>query len=46
MARAGVPVGISFLGTRHSEARLLALAHAFEQAGGTRPRPVLPAIAA
>ncbi|CAM3580528.1 Amidase domain-containing protein [Bordetella sputigena] len=32
MARAGVPVGISFMGAPHDEARLLALAHAFEQA--------------
>ncbi|ARP83588.1 hypothetical protein CAL12_24105 [Bordetella genomosp. 8] len=36
MARAGVPVGLSFMGARHGEARLLSLAHAFEQARGFR----------
>jgi amidase len=36
MARAGVPMGISFMGPPHGEARLLGLAHAFEQARGKR----------
>jgi len=42
----GLPVGISFLGTAWSEARLLALAYAFEQGTGHRKaprfRPTLP----
>ena len=32
-AVAGLPVGVSFTGPRGSEPRLIALAHAFEQAG-------------
>jgi amidase len=40
MVHAGVPVGISFMGTPYSEARLLALAYAFEQAAGSRMTPV------
>jgi amidase len=41
MARAGVPVGISFMGAPYSEGGLLALAYAFEQAGETRATPDL-----
>jgi amidase len=33
----GLPVGLSFTGARWSEPRLIALAHAFEQAGVSRP---------
>ena len=35
----GVPVGIELLGPEWSEPRLLALAHAFEQAAGVRRAP-------
>jgi amidase len=35
----GLPVGLSFVGTAWSEARLLALAYAFEQAMGARRAP-------
>jgi amidase len=38
----GLPVGVSFLGPRFSEPRLLALAYAFEQATGARRAPMLP----
>ncbi|WP_231934843.1 amidase [Bordetella bronchialis] len=41
MARAGVPMGVSFMGAPYDEARLLGLAHAFEQARGRCPAPVL-----
>lgn len=42
----GLPVGVSFLGPRWSEPRLLALAYAFEQATNSRRAPVLlPSIA-
>jgi amidase len=42
----GLPVGVSFLGPRFSEPRLLALAYAFEQATWARHAPaLLPAIA-
>ena len=37
----GLPVGVSFVGPRWSEPRLLALAYAFEQATGGRRRPAL-----
>jgi amidase len=37
----GLPVGVSFLGPRWSEPRLLALAHAFEQATNSRRPPAL-----
>ncbi|MFC4278747.1 amidase [Achromobacter aloeverae] len=40
-ARAGVPVGLSFMGAPHDEARLLGLAYAFEQSVGARLEPVL-----
>ena len=36
---AGLPVGVSFLGPRWSEPRLLALAYAFEQATNPRRAP-------
>jgi amidase len=36
---AGLPVGLSFFGTAWSEARLIALAHAYEQATGHRRPP-------
>jgi amidase len=43
----GLPVGVSFLGPRWSEPRLLALAYAFEQATHSRRAPgLLPTIAA
>jgi len=35
----GLPVGVSFLGPRWSEPRLLALAYAFEQATNSRRIP-------
>ena len=38
----GLPVGVSFLGPRFSEPRLLALAYAFEQATRARRAPTLP----
>jgi amidase len=37
----GLPVGVSFLGPRWSEPRLLALAYAFEQATNSRRTPAL-----
>jgi amidase len=44
---AGLPVGVSFLGPRWSEPRLLALAYAFEQATKSRRAPdLLPTITA
>lgn len=39
----GLPVGVSFLGPRWSEPRLLALAYAFEQATNSRRIPTLRA---
>ena len=39
----GLPVGLSFIGPRWSEPRLIALAHAFEQAAGPRLTPALRA---
>jgi amidase len=43
----GLPVGVSFLGPRWSEPRLLALAYAFEQATNSRRAPeLLPTITA
>jgi amidase len=38
----GLPVGVSFLGPRWSEPRLLGLAYAFEQATQARRAPALP----
>ena len=35
----GLPVGLTFMGTAWSEARLLALAYAFEHAIGARRAP-------
>jgi amidase len=35
----GLPIGISFTGTAWSEGKLIALAYAFEQAAGGRPKP-------
>ena len=40
-AVSGLPVGVSFLGPRWSEPRLLALAYAFEQSTRGRRRPAL-----
>jgi amidase len=41
----GLPVGVSFLGPRWSEPRLLALAYAFEQATSSRRAPgLLPSV--
>jgi amidase len=39
----GLPVGLSFFGPRWTEPRLIALAHAFEQATQVRQPPELPA---
>jgi amidase len=36
----GLPVGISFIGAAHSDARLIRLAYAFEQAGYVRKPPL------
>jgi amidase len=36
---AGLPVGVSFFGPAYSDARLLGLAHAFEQSGALRRPP-------
>ena len=41
----GLPVGLSFVGRAWSEARLLALAYAFEQAGPARRKPMFAATA-
>lgn len=41
MARAGVPIGLSFMAAPYDEARLLGLAYAFEQARGPAPGPAL-----
>lgn len=38
----GLPVGLSFLGPKWSEAKLLALGHAYEQAAHARPEPAFP----
>jgi amidase len=35
----GLPVGVSFMGARWTEPRLIALAYAFEQAAGVRSTP-------
>jgi amidase len=35
----GLPIGLSFTGTAYSEPKLIALAYAFEQAIGGRPKP-------
>jgi amidase len=42
-AVSGLPVGLSFFGRAWSEPRLLALAHAFEEAARARRAPVYPA---
>jgi amidase len=42
-AVSGLPVGLSFIGPRWSEPRLIALAYAFEQAAGARLTPGLRA---
>jgi amidase len=39
----GLPVGVSFVGPRWSEPRLIALAYAFEQATQSRRPPALAA---
>lgn len=39
----GLPVGLSFMGTAWSEARLLSLGYAFEQATKARRAPTFPA---
>jgi amidase len=39
----GLPVGVSFFGSRYTDPRLIALAYAFEQAGHPRQLPTLPA---
>ena len=36
----GLPIGISFIGTAYSDARLIQLAYAFEQAGYVRKPPL------
>ena len=41
----GLPVGVTFVGPRWSEPRLIALAYAFEQAtAGRRPPALLPTV--
>jgi amidase len=37
---AGLPIGLSFIGAAYSDARLIQLAHAFEQAGYQRKPPL------
>ena len=39
----GLPIGLSFVGAAWSEARLLALGHAYEQATKHRRAPTYPA---
>lgn len=39
----GLPVGLSFIGTAWSEARLLSLGYAFEQLTQVRHAPTFPA---
>ncbi|WP_295883725.1 amidase family protein [uncultured Thiohalocapsa sp.] len=41
---AGLPLGLSLVGPAFSEARLLALGHAFEAAAGAREPPPLPEV--
>jgi amidase len=41
---AGLPLGLSLVGRPFSEAQLLALGHAFEQAAAVRRPPALPAV--
>ena len=41
-AAGGLPIGLSFIGPKHGEARLLALAYAYEQATLHRRTPSLP----
>jgi amidase len=41
-AAGGLPVGLSFIGPMHGEARLLAIAYAYEQATLHRRTPALP----
>jgi amidase len=44
---AGLPMGLSFIGPKWSDARILSLGFAFEQTGGSRPAPAfLPTLAA
>jgi amidase len=40
---AGLPVGISFVGTAWTEASLIGMAYAYEQASLRRRPPVFPA---
>jgi amidase len=40
----GLPIGLSFVGPAFSEARLLALGHAFEQAANARRVPQIPSV--
>ena len=35
----GLPVGLSFVGTKNADARILALGHAYEQARPAMPKP-------
>jgi len=39
----GLPVGFSFIGTAHADARVLALGHAFEQITQARRAPAFVA---
>jgi len=41
-AAAGLPIGLSFIGPKHGEAQLLAIAYAYEQATLHRRTPSLP----
>jgi amidase len=38
----GLPIGLSFVGTAWSEARLLALGHAYETISANRRPPTFP----
>ena len=40
----GLPVGLSFIGPKWSDALLLGLGYAYEQARGPLPAPALPAV--
>ena len=39
----GLPVGLSFVGTAYTEASLIGMAHAYEQASRRRRAPTFPA---
>ena len=41
----GLPVGLSFMGAKWDDARILALGHAYEQAAGVTIVPRFPRLA-